>query len=110
MDIHTAQRLAWANKQSKGFNTVDVPLEVCLLQGEIAEFVDAWRRGLPDIGEELADVAIYLLGLAEMVDVDLDEQVREKLTKNEQRVYTAGQNGTMVKAAARGELHAAEEE
>jgi len=96
MDIHTAQRLAWANKQSKGFNTVDVPLEVCLLQGEIAEFVDAWRRGLPDIGEELADVAIYLLGLAEMVDVDLDEQVERKIRKNEQRRYRA-ENGVLTK-------------
>ena len=87
MDLRTAQQLAWKNKQRKGFNTVDVPLEVCLLQGEIAEFFEAWRRGLPDIGEELADVAIYLLGLAEMVDVDLDEQVQWKLAKNEQRRY-----------------------
>ena len=96
MDIHAAQRLAWANKKSKGFNTVDVPLEVCLLHGEIAEFVDAWRRGLPDIGEELADVAIYLLGLAEMVGVDLNDQVRWKLAKNEQRRYHAN-NGVLVK-------------
>ena len=101
MEIHAAQRSAWANKESKGFNTVDVPLEVCLLHGEIAEFVDAWRRGLPDIGEELADVAIYLLGLAEMVGVDLNDQVRWKLAKNEQRVYAAGQNGTMVKVVPR---------
>ena len=101
MDLRTAQQLAWKNKQRKGFNTVDVPLEVCLLQGEIAEFFEAWRRGLPDIGEELADVAIYLLGLAEMVDVNLDEQVQWKLAKNEQRVYTAGHSGTMVKVVPR---------
>jgi len=47
----------------KGFNTTDIPLEFCLLQGEIAEAFDAWRKGRADVGEELADVAIYLLGL-----------------------------------------------
>ena len=34
----------------------------CLLQGEMAEAFDVWRKGRDDLGEELADVAIYLLG------------------------------------------------
>ena len=55
--------MAWKNKVAKGFNTTDIPLEFCLLQGEIAEAFDAWRKGRADVGEELADVAIYLLGL-----------------------------------------------
>ena len=33
-----------------------------------------------DLGEELADVAIYLLGLAEILDVDLGQEVRGKWT------------------------------
>jgi hypothetical protein len=64
MRIRSAQKLAWENKVAKGFNTTDVPLEFCLLQGEIAEAFDAWRKGREDVGEELADVAIYLLSLA----------------------------------------------
>jgi len=36
---------------------------ICLLHGEVAEAFDAWRKGREDVGEELADVAIYLLGL-----------------------------------------------
>ena len=35
MQIRSAQKLTWANKVAKGFNTTDVPLEFCLLQGEI---------------------------------------------------------------------------
>jgi NTP pyrophosphatase (non-canonical NTP hydrolase) len=70
MQIRSAQKLAWENKVAKGFNTTDVPLEFCLLQGEIAEAFDAWRRGREDVGEELADVAIYLLSLAEMTGID----------------------------------------
>ena len=36
MQIRSAQKLTWENKVAKGFNTTDVPLEFCLLQGEIA--------------------------------------------------------------------------
>jgi hypothetical protein len=34
LDIRSAQALAWANKVAKRFNTTDVPLEFCLLQGD----------------------------------------------------------------------------
>jgi NTP pyrophosphatase (non-canonical NTP hydrolase) len=63
MDIRSAQERAWQNKVAKGFNTTDVPLEFCLLQGEMAEAFGAWRKDREDLGEELADVAIYLLDL-----------------------------------------------
>ncbi len=98
MDLREAQQLAWKNKQRKGFNTTDVPLELSFLQGEIAEFFSAWRRDAANQGEELADIAIYLLGLAEMVGVDLDERVQQKILKNERRVYVS-QNGVLVKVA-----------
>ena len=67
LGIRSAQRLAWGNKVGHGFNITDVPLEFCLLQGEMAEAFDAWRKGRADVAEELADVAIYLLSLAEML-------------------------------------------
>jgi hypothetical protein len=87
MDIRSSQELAWENKVGKGFNTTNVPLEFCLLQGEIAEAFDAWRRGRDNLGEELADVAIYLLGLAEMTGVHLQTEIEAKLAKNAARVY-----------------------
>ena len=81
MNIRSAQKRAWQNKIVKGFNTSDVPLEFCLLQGEIAEAFDAWRTGREDLGEELADVAIYLLSLAEMTGVDLQDEIEAKMAK-----------------------------
>lgn len=87
MNLRDAQQAAWANKQRQGFNTTNVPLELSLLHGEIAEFFDAWRKKQPDAGEELADVAIYLLGLAEMVGVNLADEVERKLAKNAGRTY-----------------------
>ena len=97
MDIRSAQTLAWANKIAKGFNTTDVPLEFCLLQGEIAEAFEAWRTGREDVGEELADVAIYLLGLAEMTGVDLQDQVEAKMAKNATRTYRRLPNGSLAR-------------
>lgn len=95
------QQLAWQNKLAKGFNTTDVPLEFCLLNGEVAEAFEAWRKGRPDVAEELADTAIYLLGLAEMLGVDLQDAVEAKLAVNESRVYRRLPNGALVKDSAR---------
>ncbi len=41
MDIRSEQKQAWQNKVAKGFNTTDVPLELCLLSGEITAAFDA---------------------------------------------------------------------
>jgi hypothetical protein len=100
VDISSAQKIAWANKVAKGFNTTDVPLEFCLLNGEIAEAFDAWRKKNQDLGEELADIAIFLLGLAEMTGVDLQRAVEAKLAANQARIYQRLPNGVLVKAAA----------
>jgi NTP pyrophosphatase (non-canonical NTP hydrolase) len=100
VEIRSAQKLAWENKLAKGFNTTDVPLEFCLLNGEVAEAFDAWRKGQPQAAEELADVAIYLLGLAEMTGADLQEAVEAKLAVNEARVYRRLPNGVPVKDAS----------
>lgn len=97
MEIRSAQQLAWQNKLAKGFNTTDVPLEFCRLNGEVAEALDAWRKGRHDLAEELADTAIFLLGLAEMTGVDLQNAVEAKLAVNRARVYRRLPNGTLTK-------------
>ncbi len=79
MEIRSAQQLAWDDKTTRGFNLSDVPLEFCLLQGEVAEAFDSWRKGRVDVGEELASAAIYLFGLAQMTGVDLQEEIEAKL-------------------------------
>ena len=98
MDLADAQRRAWENKLAKGFNVTDVPMEFCLLMEELAEAFSAWRKDRPGYGGDLADVAIFLLGLAEMTDIDLGTEVAVKLDQNEQRAYVRLPNGTPVKA------------
>jgi NTP pyrophosphatase (non-canonical NTP hydrolase) len=99
LEIRSAQRLVWENKLAKGFNTTDVPLEFCLLQGEVAEAFVAWRGRQDDVGEELADVAIYLLSLAEMTGVDLQSEVERKIAKNAARTYRRDEaSGVLIRA------------
>ena len=99
MQIRSAQKLAWENKVAKGFNTTDVP-GFCLLQGEIAEAFDAWHKDREDVGEELSDVAIYLLSLAEMTGIDLQDQIEAKMAKNAARAYQRLPNGVLAKRNA----------
>ena len=85
--IRELQTEAYQNKLDKGFNVTDVNLEFCLTYGELAEEHEAWRQKRPDVGEELADVAIYLMGLAEILGVDLQAEVERKVSKNRRREY-----------------------
>jgi NTP pyrophosphatase (non-canonical NTP hydrolase) len=96
-DLSAAQSRAWENKLVKGFNVTDVPMEFGLLVEEVGEAFSAWRKGRPDLGGELADVAIFLLGLAQMTGVDLDGEVEAKLRVNEARTYARLPNGTLAK-------------
>lgn len=87
MELKKIQKDIWQNKLNKGFNTTDVNKEFCLLYGEVAEAYDAWRKKKDDLNEELADIAIYLMGLSEMLSFDLSDEIEKKVSKNEKRIY-----------------------
>ena len=87
VDLKKLQKEIYQNKLNKGFNVTDINKEFCLTYGEVAEAYDAWRKKKDDIGEELADVTIYVLGLSEMLNVDLESEILEKVNKNKHREY-----------------------
>lgn len=87
VDLKELQRQVYGNKIVKGFNVTDVNLEFCYLYSELAEAFEAHRKKLPSLGEELADVVIYLLGLSEILEIDLEQELLKKVAKNEQREY-----------------------
>jgi NTP pyrophosphatase (non-canonical NTP hydrolase) len=95
LEIRAVQNQAWDNKRAKGFNVNDVALEFGLLTAEVSEAFTGWRMRLPDFGEELADIFIYLAGLAEMTGIDLDTEVQRKLAKNAARAYEAADDGVL---------------
>ena len=96
MDLKKLQKEIYQNKVDKGFNTTDVNKEFCLLYGEVGEAYDAYRKGKDDLGEELADIAIYLLGLSEILGKDLEEEIKNKVQINKNRKYK-DVNGTKIK-------------
>lgn len=77
------QERIYQNKLAKGWNVTSIEKEICLTHGELAEFYEAYRNQLPSAGEELADIAIYLLGIAEILHVDLGEEIARKMIINE---------------------------
>lgn len=100
MDIRAAQKLVWENKLAKGFNTTDVPLEFALTHAEVSEAFEAYRKDPDQLGEELADVLLYVASIAEMTGVDLDTAVEAKIAKNARRTYRRNAHGVMVKTDA----------
>jgi NTP pyrophosphatase (non-canonical NTP hydrolase) len=87
LDLAAIQKRVYANKLAQGFNVTDVPLEFAYAYGELAEAFEAWRKKKDSTGEEIADVTIYLLGLCEILGVDLERELLAKMDKNEKRCY-----------------------
>lgn len=87
MTIKEMQTSVYQNKVEKGFNITDINKEFCLLYGEVSEAYDAWRKHRADLGEELADIAIYLMGLSEILGIDLGKEIENKMNINKNRKY-----------------------
>jgi len=95
MKLSNMQKEVYQNKLDKGFNVTDVHKEFCYLYGEVSEAYEAYRKKKDDLGEELADVAIYLLGLSEILGFDLEDEIEKKHAKNKNRVYKEVSGVTM---------------
>jgi len=65
-----------------------------------AHFADAARR--ERIGDELADVLIYLVRLADVLGVDLGAAAETKLARNRQRFPVSGQDSVRGVAPHKG--------
>ena len=97
MNLSETQKRILKNKIDKGFNITDINKEFCLLYGEVAEAYDAFRKDKADYAEELADIAIYLMGIAEISGIDLEKAIEDKMAINEKRIYKKDENGRLVR-------------
>lgn len=103
MNIKEMQKRVWDNKIKHGFDTENVEREFCLMVGEVGEAYEAYIKKHDNLGEELADIAIYLMGLAGMVGLDLQDEVEKKIAINEKREYVMV-NGVLVKKGSRDDV------
>lgn len=77
--------------------------EFVLLYGEVAEAYEAWKHK-GNIGDELADVAIYLLGIAELNNISLIDEINRKVEVNDGRKYLVDSDKNAFKSVM-NELH-----
>lgn len=96
MDFRQLQKDVYQNKINHGFNVTDINFEFCLAYGEMGEAYNAWLKKKDDLGEELADVVIYLMGISEILNIDLEKEIQNKIKKNAKRKYKTV-NGVLIK-------------
>lgn len=96
LDMKKLQEEILENKKRHGFNTTDISEEFCRLYGEVGEAYDAFYKGTDNFAEELADVAIFLMGIAEIQGIDLETEIVQKVEKNKTRTYVRNEKGNMV--------------
>jgi NTP pyrophosphatase (non-canonical NTP hydrolase) len=87
VDLKKLQEEVMRNKIEKGFNTTDVALEFCRAHEELSEAFSKFNKNEDGVAEEFADVAIFLLGMCEMLGYDLEKEVLRKIEINKNRKY-----------------------
>jgi NTP pyrophosphatase (non-canonical NTP hydrolase) len=99
-ELREIQSLVRQIRQERGF-TMD-PLRIfALLTEEVGEVAGELKRtwspnyeafSKKDLGDELADVLVCLLALANQFDIDIEEALREKLLyKDSQRTWKSSE-------------------
>ena len=108
MDIEQLTEKMHAFVQSKGWYSADsarpqtarnVAISLAIETAEILEHFQWGEEPSSQTGlaEELADVTLYLLQLASICKIDLEEAVLDKLKVNQQRVWDDGGVGNAGK-------------
>jgi NTP pyrophosphatase (non-canonical NTP hydrolase) len=98
MDIQELTKYMHKFVQEKGWYDVDSPrpqtlrnlaISLCLEASEVLEHFQ-WTETLQDseqLSSELADVALYLLQIASLSNIDLNQAIMDKLNKNYKRTW-----------------------
>lgn len=100
VDLDKLQKEIYQNKIDKGFDASDtrgnIYRQFCHIHGEVSEAFDAYFKGLDTFPEELADIAIFVLGLCEIKGISLEKEILKKMEKNKKRTFTRV-NGVLIK-------------
>ena len=87
VDLKELQKEVMRNKLEKGFNTTNIAEEFCRAHEELSEAFKKYFRREEGASEELADVAIFLLGMCELLGFDLEKELVRKIEINKNRKY-----------------------
>lgn len=87
VDLKELQKEVMRNKMEKGFNTTDVAIEFCRAHEELSEAFSKFNKNQDGVAEEFADVAVFLLGICEILGYDLEKELLNKIEVNKNRKY-----------------------
>jgi NTP pyrophosphatase (non-canonical NTP hydrolase) len=87
VDLKKLQKEVMRNKLEKGFNTTDVAEEFCRAYEELSEAFKKYLQRESGVAEEFADVAVFLLGMSEILGFDLEKELVKKIKINKKRKY-----------------------
>ncbi|MEI8174382.1 MAG: hypothetical protein WCG28_00335 [bacterium] len=87
IDLKKLQKEVMQNKLEKGFNTTNVALEFCRAHEELSEAFSKHNKHQPGVAEEFADVMIFILGMCETMNFDLEKELIRKIEINKRRKY-----------------------
>lgn len=86
VDLKQLQKEIMDNRKEKGFPN-DVTYDFCRAYEELAEAFSKYDRNKPGVAEELADVMIFLLGISNNLNFDLEKELIRKVEINKKRKY-----------------------
>lgn len=87
VNLKELQKEVMINKIEKGFNTTDVAVEFCRAHEELSEAYSKFSKSQDGVAEEFADVAIFILGMCEILGYDLEKELLRKIEINKNRKY-----------------------
>lgn len=100
IDLDKIQKEIYQNKIDKGFpvddNKENTFKQFCHIQAEVSEAFDAYLKKIDTLGEELADVCLFILGLCEIKGISLEKEMLRKLEIIKKRKYI-NKNGVLLK-------------
>ena len=86
VDLKKLQKEVMRNKLEKGFTT-DTAIDFCRAHEELSEAFSKYNKSQSGVGEEFADVMIFILGMCEKMGFNLEKELVRKIKINAKRKY-----------------------
>lgn len=96
IDLNSIQSRIYQNKLRNKFNVTDANLEFTNVLREVVEAIDAYNSNSPELGEELADIILFVIGIAAILNINIEHELISKLEINEHRQYKI-EHGKFIK-------------